>query len=83
METVLFKHGLGKKVKCKVTGLTGVVTSRSECLYGCNRYFIQPPAGKDQKVPDGFWVDEDQIDVTGEGVKAEKKATGGPMSRIA
>ena len=81
MNQTTFKHALGKKAKDKVTGLAGIITNRSECLYGCNRYLLQPSAGKDQKVPDSWWVDEDQIDVIGAGVTAAKKNTGGPMSR--
>ena len=77
----MFKHGLGKEVEAKVTKLRGIVTSRSECLYGCNRYFIQPPVGTDGKVPEGWWVDEDDVVVTGDGVTAAPKNTGGPMSR--
>lgn len=77
-----FKHDLGALVLTKTTHLTGVLTSRSENLYGCNRYFVQPRVDKDGKVPDGWWVDEDDITVTGDGVTAEPKDTGGPMSRI-
>lgn len=77
-----FKHELGKEVKAKVTGLTGIITSRSQCLYGCNRYYVQPPVGKDKKVPDGWWVDEDDITVVGKGVTAKTKDTGGPMSKV-
>jgi len=51
----MFKIELGKEVKAKVTGLVGITTSRSECLYGCNRYYIQPKVGEDKKVPDGWW----------------------------
>ena len=71
----MFKHELGKLVKDKVTELDGIITSRSECLYGCNRYFIQPKAGQDKKVPDGWWVDEEQIDVIGDGVWINKIET--------
>lgn len=78
----MFKHALGSKVKDRVTGLTGIVTNRSECLYGCNRYLIQPAATKESKVPDAWWVDEDQVEVTGKGVSAPPKDDGGPMSRV-
>ncbi len=77
----MFKHELGKEVEAKVTKLRGVLTSRSENLYGCNRYFIQPPVGSDSKVPEGWWVDEDDIEVIGDRVTAAPKNTGGPMSR--
>jgi hypothetical protein len=77
----MFKHGLGIEVKTKVSKLMGIVTSRSQCLYGCNRYFVQPPVDKDMKQPDGWWVDEDDIEVVGEGVHAIRRNTGGMMSR--
>lgn len=78
----MFKHELGKKVKTRVTKMEGIITSRSENLYGCNRYYIQPQAGKDKKVPDGWWTDEDDVVVVSDGVKAAPKNTGGPMSRV-
>lgn len=77
----MFKHNLGVEVQTHVAKLRGVVTSRSENLYGCNRYYIQPPMNADSKVPEGWWVDEDDISVIGAGVVAEPKNTGGPMSR--
>lgn len=76
-----FKTDLGAEVQSKVTKLRGVVTARSENLYGCNRYYIQPPVGDDRKMPEGWWVDEDDLDVVGPGVRASPKNTGGPMSR--
>lgn len=63
-----FKHQLGKQAKTRVSGLSGVITLRAECLYGCNRYFIQPKVGDDGKVPDGWWVDEDDVEIVGPGV---------------
>lgn len=77
-----FAHELGSKVRSKVAGLEGIVTCRSENLYGCNRYYIQPRVAADMKVPDGYWVDEDDIEVIG-APKTERQAknTGGPMSR--
>ena len=81
MNQSTFKHALGNKVRDKVTGLIGIITSRSECLYGCNRYYVQPQADKNSKVPDAYWFDEDQLEVKGSGVTAVKKNTGGPMSR--
>jgi hypothetical protein len=78
----MFKHELGKAVQQKTTGLKGIITARSENLYGCNRYYVQPKALKDSKLPDGWWMDEDDIKVTGRGVIVEKKNTGGPMSKV-
>lgn len=78
----MFKHTLGAEVESRVTGLKGILTARSENLNMCNRYYIQPKADKDMKVPDGWWVDEDDVVVLGEGVNAKPKTTGGPMSKV-
>ena len=78
----MFKHELGIEAESKSTKLKGIIINRSETLYGCNRYYIQPPAGKDMKVPDGWWVDEDDVVVKGKGVLAKRKDTGGPMSKV-
>ena len=76
-----FKHNLGLNVKTKVAGLLGILTSRSENLYGCNRYYVQPKVVTDMKIPEGWWVDEDDIIVIGQGVAVTKKDTGGVMSK--
>lgn len=77
-----FRHPLGAEVKARVTGLTGTITMRSQALYGCNRYLIQGKVDKDGKVPEAWWVDEEDIDVTRAGaVTAPKRDTGGPMSK--
>lgn len=65
-----FRHGLGDRVKDKVTGLQGIVASRSEHLYGCARYWVQPQELKDGKAVEGQWFDEDSIDVIEPGVIA-------------
>lgn len=75
----VFKHPCGVKVKDLVTGLTGVIARRSDCLYGCNRYLIQPPAVKGREVPDAWWVDEDQVKVTGNGVSAKATCQASPI----
>ena len=77
----MFRHELGKEAEANVTKLSGIITARSENLYGCNRYYIQPPAGDDSKIPDGWWVDEDDVSIIGDGVTAEPKDLGGPMSQ--
>jgi hypothetical protein len=80
----MFKHELGVEAEAKVTGQRGIITARSENLYGCNRYFIQPKVDKDMKVPDEWWIDEDDVtplDLGRPMVRIEKP-TGGPMSRV-
>lgn len=77
-----FAVALGKEVRGRVTGLRGIVTARSENLYGCNRYYVQPRADMDGKVPDGWWTDEMDLEVVGDGVTQPAPSnSGGPMSR--
>ena len=66
-----------------VTGLEGIVTVRCEYLNGCVQYSIRPPVGADGKLADAYWVDVDQLRVTGLGVTLPDKAvpTGGPQLR--
>ena len=78
----MFKYENGLKVKSNVTGLTGIITARSENLNMCHRYFIQPAADKDMKIPDGWWVDEQEIVVLNKELNDTTVHTGGPMSRI-
>lgn len=77
-----FQHKLGVTAKDKITKVRGIITARSENLYGCNRYYIQPEIGTDNKVPDGWWIDEDAVHVLimEERIDQEPKDTGGPMS---
>jgi hypothetical protein len=79
----MFKHKLGIEIESRVSKLRGIVTARSEHLYGCNRYLVNPQVGADGKIPDSWWVDEDDITILGPGLSEEvkKKDTGGPMSR--
>lgn len=78
----MFKHELGALAESITLGVRGIIVARSQNLYGCDRYFIQPKAGKDMKVPDGFWMDADDVVVKGKGVTVKKKPTGGPISKI-
>ena len=76
-----FKHAFGLEIQTRVQGFIGILTSRAENLYGCNRYYVQPKVVTDMKIPDGWWVDEDDVIVIGEGVVSIKKDTGGVMSK--
>lgn len=58
-----FSIELGSKVKSVVSGFEGVITSRSEHLNGCNRYWVAPKIDKDGKLPDGYWLDEHELEV--------------------
>jgi hypothetical protein len=83
----MFKYNLGIEAECRVTKIKGIVVSRSDNLNGCNRYFIQPKAGKDMKMPNGYWLDENDVVEKDRGFsknidKEEKKRPGGPLSMI-
>lgn len=77
----MFKHELGVLAESKTTGIKGIIMSRSECLYGCNRYSIQPKSDDKLKLPDSWWFDEDDLKIVGKGVTVVKKPTGGLPSR--
>ena len=57
-----FKLNNGDKVESLTTGFKGMITARADHLHGCNRYMVQP-MGKDGKLPDSYWLDEDDLNV--------------------
>ena len=72
---------LGDKVKDKVTGFMGIATSKVEYLNGCIQFYVAPKMKpKDNKMPDGNYIDQQQLEVVGKKVKVKKKDTGGSMS---
>lgn len=79
---VFFKFENGVTVQDKVTMFRGVITARSEHLYGCNRYFVNPHV-VDGKMIDGYWFDEDSLDIVDrKQIQTPKKDTGGPHSNL-
>ncbi len=54
---------LGLKVKDRVTGFEGVVSSICFDLYGCVQVAITPPAGADGKLGDGHWFDIKRLEL--------------------
>ena len=54
---------LGLKVKDKVTGFTGAVSSVSFDLYGCVQVVITPPANEKGELVDGRWFDFNRVTV--------------------
>jgi len=56
--------GLGDRVKDRITGLVGIVTARTEFLYGCVRIQVQPEKlDKDKKVAETGHFDEAQVEI--------------------
>jgi hypothetical protein len=57
---------LGSIVKDRISGFTGVVTSRTEWLYGCVRLGVNPQElDKDGKHLEGRTFDEPQMEFIG------------------
>lgn len=53
---------IGDRVRCKVTGFEGIAYGRYECITGCIRFDVHPPA-VDGKKPDSEWVDDTCLEV--------------------
>ncbi|RIV20378.1 hypothetical protein DYU11_20215 [Fibrisoma montanum] len=70
---------LGQKVRCIVTGFTGIAISKVEYLNGCVQYCVKPPV-VDNKSADGEYIDQQQLEVVDDGVAVKKNNTGGVMS---
>ena len=78
----VFKLDLGLKVKSTISGFKGIITSRSEHINGCNRYWVSPSVDKDGKLPDGYWFDEGELEVIKDkkSKKTKEKNGGFPSS---
>ena len=70
---------LGNKVKDIVTGFEGIAVSKVEYLNGCVQFCIKPLKGKDGKMPEGEYIDQQQLSVVSVGVAVKVKDTGGVM----
>lgn len=57
----LFKFNCGDKVKCRLTGFTGIITARTEWFNGCLRYTVQPRGKKQSEYPDAKCFDEPEL----------------------
>lgn len=84
-QTVTFKFALGIKARDRVTGVEGILDSRSEWLNGCLRYSLQPQAkeASPDKIPESYWLDEGQLEKVDDGLNTKpvkKTRTGGPSS---
>lgn len=69
----MFLFNVGDRVKDRISGLTGIVMSRAEHLFGCCRYWLQPEEAKDGKPVDGCWLDEAALVLVQEGVIAPRQ----------
>lgn len=78
-----FTIELGSIVKSNISGYKGMVTSRSEHINGCNRYWVMPQVDKDGKLHEGYWFDECELIVMRQSkLKKKNDDRGGFPSRI-
>jgi hypothetical protein len=72
---------LGDRARDKITGFEGIVIARTDWLYNCVRFVIQPSAlNKDGKPIESESFDEDQLELVVPEAAVEKQTkTGGPM----
>jgi hypothetical protein len=74
---------LGSVAQSRISKFKGTVTSRSEHMNGCNRYWLEPTVDKEGKTREGAWFDEVELDVIEKPkAKRQKRDTGGFPSKI-
>lgn len=69
---------LGNKVRCMVTGFSGIAIARLQYLNGCIQFGVKPPVDKKTgKIEDAQYIDQEQLEVVGAGLYVAPKPTGG------
>ncbi len=70
---------LGSRVKDTISGFSGILTARTEWLYGCVRVAIEPEGLFEGKPIDTQWFDEPRvIELEKPVVEVQSNPTGGP-----
>lgn len=73
---------LGKLVKDRISGFSGIVTGRSEYLWGCVQYCVTPKVDKEGLRRDSEWFDEQRLELVGqEALSVPVLPHGGPSHR--
>lgn len=73
---------LGDKVRCKLTGFTGVAVAKTEFINGCIQWIVLPKGDKNNKMPEEMSIDEQSLEVIPvKRKKIKKEETGGPMHK--
>lgn len=74
---------LGDKVKDVISGMVGVVISRTQYINGCIQYGVQPPFKTGATEMPSWNVDEKQLTIISKKVNIKKKSKpGGPTTKI-
>ena len=70
---------LGNKVRDKVTGFEGIAIAKIEYINGCIQFCVKPKVKEDGKMPDGEYIDVDDLEIVYKGIIIEADSTGGPQ----
>lgn len=85
-DTINWKFDLGDRVEDRVSGLKGIITTRTEHLNGCRQYGVNPGVDKDGKMMEGWNIDEQQLKLIDKGLNItepiKKKVTGGAATKM-
>ncbi len=78
--TVSFAHGMGDRVKSRVTGFEGIVIGVDCWMTGCKRYGVQPRGLTEEgKQKATAWIDEEYCELVEAGVVVlQEEPSGGP-----
>lgn len=73
------KVKLGVRARDRITGFEGMVIARTEYLYGCARWALQPQkVNKDGTIFEPQWFDDPQVEALSEVKEKPDQSTGGP-----
>lgn len=74
--------GLGVEARDKVTGFSGIVTSRVDYITGCSQFALQPRYDPEKDLKTALYFDGPRLEVIGEGIPpgavSETTDPGGP-----
>lgn len=65
---------LGKKLKDKITGFTGIATGKATYITGCDQYLLAPQCAENGSFIDGHWFDEGRLEIIDDSLKLEVAA---------
>ncbi len=75
---------LGQNVKDKITGFAGITTGYVRYISGCNQYLVASRSvGKEGKLPESHWFDEQRLDATDKKVLRLNNTNGAGFDKAA
>lgn len=74
---------LGDKVRCKITGFSGIAVAKTEFINGCVQYNVLPKGESKNKMPEDMSIDIQSLEkIEVKKKKIKKSSTGGRMTKI-